>query len=1141
MRAIKLPLNGFFLSLILWFFSTNAEAQLVVTAGGSPTTIVNSLIGGGMTVSNINLNCPSNAYGTFSNGNTTNLGLTNGILLTTGNATMAVGPNSVGSQGFCNNTSSSDPQLVAIEPQATYDLCVLEFDVVPECSQLTVRFVFGSEEYPEFVNASFNDAFGFFISGPGPAPSCTPGFYNNTNVATLPNNTTPVSIDNVNAGNNSAYYIDNTGGATIEYDGFTTVLTRTVNLCPCQTYHWKFAIADAGDCIYDSGVFLDFLSCSNALTLTPSSSPVTSCSACNGTASVALSGGTGPFTYSWSPAPGGGQGTPNATGLCAGVYTVTVTDQLSCSPPTTLAITVGSTTSTLTVTPTQTDVACFGQCNGTASVSVTGGTPGYTYTWTPAGGNSPSATGLCPGPYTVAISDASGCSTTTTITITEPSQLTATTGSTPAACGNNNGSATVTPSGGTAGYTYLWQPTGGVGSTEPNLNAGTYTCIITDANGCSISPTVTVPSTGGLSATIAGSDALCFGGSTGSVTMTPVGGNPGYTFVWTPNVSATGTASNLAAGTYSCTVTDASGCSSTASYTVSEPTQLTVSAAGFNVTCYNACDGQIVTIPAGGTPNYTFLWNTGCTSASCNGICAGNYTVTVTDANGCTVQDTANVTQPTQIVINTSAQDANCNQSDGSASANATGGTGTLNYQWISGPATSTYSNIPVGTYSVIVSDANGCADTATAVVNNLNGVLLSTCGSTDVSCFGLTDGSINVCASNGTPGYTYSWTPNVSTASSATNIGAGNYVVTVTDAVGCQATITATITEPPLLTIGASSAPSAICAGANVTLTCTPTGGTPSYSLTWNPGALAGITQIVTPAATTTYTVDVTDQNGCTATATTTVTVDAIPVAVFSADSLAGCAPLPVNFSDLSTVPAPSVITSWSWDFGDSTTSTAQNPSHQYTAPGLYSVTLTVTTAAGCAQTIVMNNYISVYALPIAAFTASPQPTTILTPTISFFDQSTNAASWLWNFGDLAASSSTLQNPQFTYPDPICYQITLNVTSSDGCVDSTHNDICIDPDVGIYVPNTFTPNGDNLNEEFIPVTVGIDPEKYEFWIFDRWGNLIFYTDDINEGWNGCVLGSSQLCQIDTYVWKVKCIDILGKKHSLIGHVNLIR
>lgn len=1138
MTTIKIPINGIFLSIILSFFSYSAQAQLTVTPGGTPAAIVNGLIGGGMTVSNVTMNCPTNAYGTFANGNTTNLGLTNGILLTTGNATMAIGPNNIASQGFCNNTSSSDPQLVAIEPAATYDLCVLEFDIVPECSQLTIRFVFGSEEYPEFVNASFNDAFGFFISGPGPTPACTPNFYNNTNVATLPNNTTPVSIDNVNSGNNAGFYVDNTGGATIQYDGFTTVLTRTINLCPCQTYHWKFAIADAGDCIYDSGVFLDFLSCSNALTVTPSSTPVTSCTGCDGTASVALVGGTGPFTYSWAPS-GGNAAT--ATNLCAGTYTVTVTDQLSCSPPTTVAITVSASVPTITITPTQTNVTCNGLCNATTSVTAVGGTPPYSYNWLPSGGSGPSATGLCPGVYTCDVSDNGGCTATLTFTVTQPSQLTASATSTAAACGNNNGTATVTPGGGVGPYGCTWAPSGGPGLNATGLGAGTYTYTVTDANGCTLTQTVNVPSTGGLTSSSAGTDVLCFGGSTGSVTVTPVGGNPAYTFVWTPNVSATGTASNLPAGTYSCTVTDASGCSSISSYTITEPPQLTASAAGFNVTCFGACDGQIVTIPAGGTGNYTFLWSTGCITASCNNNCAGNYTVTITDQNGCTVTDTANVSQPTAVIASAVTAPATCGQSDGSATASAAGGNGPYTYQWIGGPATIAYNNIPAGTYSCITTDANGCADTATAIVGNLNGVTLASCGTTDISCYGLTDGDITVCPQGGTPNFTYSWLPNVSATANAVNLAAGVYVVTVTDANGCTSATTVTLTQPPQLLIAAVANPAAVCVGSPVTLTGTPAGGTPVYNVGWMPGPLVGNVQNITPAATATYTATVVDANGCTADTTVLVTVNAIPTAAFSGDSLQGCAPLCVNFTDLSIIAAPSAITSWSWDFGDNTTSTLQSPNHCYNTPGVYSVTLTVVTGDGCTHTSVLLNYINVYGTPVAAFTASPQPTTILASTIYFTDQSTNAVTWNWSFGDIAGGVSSLQNPSYTYTEPDCYLVTLEVESANGCTDTVDHEICIDPDVGIYVPNTFTPNDDGINEGFIPVTVGINPDKYEFWVFDRWGNLIFYTDDLNEPWDGKVMGGSNLCQIDTYVWKVKCVDVLEKKHTLIGHVNLIR
>ncbi len=1277
--------------LMLAFAPLRTHAQLTVNPGVSAAALMSALVGQGLTVSNVTINCPTQAYGTFSNGNTTNIGINQGIMLTTGSCATAVGPNNSASAGVCNGTSGSDPQLTAIEPLATEDLCIIEFDVVPHCNQLTISFVFGSEEYPEFVNASYNDAFGFFISGPGPA--CQANFYNNTNVATLPNNTTPVSIDNVNAGNNAAYYVDNTGGATIQYDAFTTVLTRNIALCPCQTYHWKLAIADAGDCIYDSGVFIDFISCTTALNATVANTP-SGCSGCTGTATVNATG-PGPFTYNWSPAPGGGQGTANATGLCPGTYSCVVDDAISCSPPVTVTTVIGSVGGSMTVAASQQNVVCNGQCNGTATASVTGGSPPIVYNWTPAPGGGQgtnTATGLCPGTYTCNISDNAGCTTSQTFTITQPPPLTATTSSTPSSCGNPNGSLTVTAGGGAGGYQYLWtpgnyttstvnnvssgsynvtvtdangctqiasvtvgsssaiastntvtnvlcngqstgsatvnvtgnngsvtyvwnpsvsttntasnlaagtyvvtstdatgcsttttvtiteptalavpttstqstcgnnngsvtaNPTGGAGgyqylwtpgnyttSTVNNLAPGNYNVVVTDANGCTQSVNVTVGNSSVLSTTQASTDVDCFGAATGAASITVTGNNGNVTYVWNPGVSTTNSATNITAGTYVVTATDATGCSSTETITITEPPQLTLTAGGFNVTCDGACDGQIVVIPTGGSPNYTFLWNTGCTTANCNSVCAGNYNVTVTDANGCISTATTSVTQPPAITITSTTTDANCGQSDGSATASASGGTGTFSYQWIGGPATQTYSNIPQGTYSVVVTDQNGCDDTLAVTINNLNGVTASLDPVTNVDCFGGATGAVSVTVTGGNPSYTYVWSaPASSTTNVASGLTAGNYQVTVTDALGCTFTVNATVTEPPQLTMTASANPAAVCEGTPVQLSATPAGGTPGYSVVWTPGG-PGNTISVVPTVTGTYQADVTDANGCTATASVNVTVNAIPSAALSANIVSGCAPLCVNFTDISTLAGPGTITSWSWDFGDNSTSTVQDPSHCYNTPGVYTVTLVVTTGDGCTNTITMANYINVYAIPVAGFTAGPQPATILSPEIFFTDTSTNAASWQWSFGDISGASSILQNPSFLYPDPTCYQVELVVTSANGCTDTTEQIVCIDPDVAIFVPNAFTPTADGINDVFIPVTVGFDPEKYEFWVFDRWGNLIFYTDDINKGWDGKVQGHEDLCQIDTYVWKVKAYDVLGHRHNLIGRVSLIK
>lgn len=228
------------------FLGISLSAQVVVSPAGGPTQIATLLTGNGVVMSNVTITGSANAYGNFTAVNT-NLGMNGGLVLTTGDINNVIGPNNNTATGTCNGTVISDPEITAIEPQATYDVCIIEMDCVPNDDTLFFNYVFGSEEYPEFVFASFNDAFGIFISG---------GAYNNTNVGTLPNGTTPVSIDNVNATVNPAYYIDNTNDTNLQYDGTTTNLTATIPVTPNQTYHIKIVVADAGDCIYDSGVFL---------------------------------------------------------------------------------------------------------------------------------------------------------------------------------------------------------------------------------------------------------------------------------------------------------------------------------------------------------------------------------------------------------------------------------------------------------------------------------------------------------------------------------------------------------------------------------------------------------------------------------------------------------------------------------------------------------------------------------------------------------------------------------------------------------------------------------------------------------------------------------------------------------------------
>ena len=241
-----------FLKLI--FIINICNAQLIITPNQTAAQMVTALVGGGLTFSNATFSGATNSSGTFTTGGTpTNLGFASGIVLSTGSVLDAVGPNLSGSTSTSFG-NVSDPQLAALIPGYTInDACYLQFDFIPQSDTVKFRYVFGSEEYPEWVGSSFNDVFGFFISGPNPGG----GNYNFQNIAIIPGTTLPVTIDNVNSGSYSQYYVDNTSGLTVQFDGFTAVLTAWCVVTPCVQYTIKIAVGDAGDSAYDSAVFLE--------------------------------------------------------------------------------------------------------------------------------------------------------------------------------------------------------------------------------------------------------------------------------------------------------------------------------------------------------------------------------------------------------------------------------------------------------------------------------------------------------------------------------------------------------------------------------------------------------------------------------------------------------------------------------------------------------------------------------------------------------------------------------------------------------------------------------------------------------------------------------------------------------------------
>ncbi|WP_338839587.1 T9SS type A sorting domain-containing protein [Flavobacterium ginsenosidimutans] len=606
----------------------------------------------------------------------------------------------------------------------------------------------------------------------------------------------------------------------------------------------------------------------SAISAVPAQTDVTCNGGNNGSASVAVTGGTGAYTYSWAPS-GGTAAT--ATGLSAGTYTVTITDANLCTKTESFTITEPD---AITAAISKTDVSCNGGANGSAAVAASGGTGSYTYAWAPSGGTAAAASGLSAGTYTVTITDANGCSAAETVTIDEPALLAASIAKTDVLCSQaDNGTATVTASGGTGPYTYSWSPSGGTAAAATGLSPGTYTVTVTDANGCFIAQTVQITEPAALSAVDSQTNVSCNGGNDGSASVAVTGGTGAYTYLWAPSGGTAATAAGLSAGTYTVTITDANSCSAVNTITITEPDALALTATSTDVSCSTGANGSASVAVTGGTGAYTYSWApSGGTAATATGLSAGNYTVTVTDANSCSANANVIINEPTALTASISKTNVSCNGgTNGSAAVSVTGGTGAYTYLWApSGGTAATASGLIAGTYTVTVTDANLCQTTETVTIDEPAALTASTT-KTDVLCSQADNGTATVTASGGTGPYTYSWSPSGGTAATAAGLAPGNYTVTVTDANGCFITETIQITEPAVL-LAVDSQINVSCNGGNDgTASVAVSGGTGSYTYLWSPSGGTAPTAAGLSAGT--YTVTVTDANSCSTDKTITIT----------------------------------------------------------------------------------------------------------------------------------------------------------------------------------------------------------------------------------------------------------------------------
>ena len=633
-------------------------------------------------------------------------------------------------------------------------------------------------------------------------------------------------------------------------------ITQTISNLTPGTY--SVTVLDAVGCTATASAVVTSAS---PFGITISSNNVTICNGNNGSATVNVIIGTGPFTYQWSD----GQTTQTASNLTGGTtYNVTVTDGNGCEETSSVFIT---TPPDVMVTIVADDVVCPGEATGTAMAVASAGTPPYSYLWN-TGATTMDLINLPAGTYTVTVTDAALCTDVASVTITESPAISVTINGTEIVCGaEETGQASAVVSGGTPPYTYQWS-TGSNTPTIFDLPEGIYGVTVTDALGCSAVADFDVDIIDDFELDIAIQNVLCFGETSASILAEGWGGTPPYTYQWNTGLTGTPLLENIGTGFYSVTVTDQNGCVLIESFTITEPPLLTASATATDELCPGETTGMAMAVGMGGTTPYTYLWNTGATTQAISGLGAGTYTVTITDKNNCEAVASVTIDESPGVTVVITGTDIVCGAGNtGSATANTSSGTPPFIYQWSNGQTTQTINGLVEGTYSVTVTDANGCQGTDSFTIDVIDDFEI-TGTVTNVLCFEDSNGAITVTPTGGTPPYTYAW-DNGETTATITNLAAGSYTVTVTDQNNCTVIETFFVSKPPLLQVGVTGTPS-VCPGESTGMAmAVATGGTMPYSYLWNNGQT---TQSITNLAAGTYTVTVTDDNGCTDEASITI-----------------------------------------------------------------------------------------------------------------------------------------------------------------------------------------------------------------------------------------------------------------------------
>lgn len=881
---------------------------------------------------------------------------------------------------------------------------------------------------------------------------------------------------------------------------------------------------------------------------------------------------TGANSYSWSPTVGlssSNQASVTASGASTTTYTVTGTTTAGCTNTDQVTVTVNP-IPTVNAGPDQT--ICQGQ-----SVTLTGsGTVGVTFSWNNGVSNgvafTPSATGTTT--YTVTGTTAAGCTATDQVQVTVNSQPNVVVGDVTICSGET---IAITATGAT---NYTWSPPTGLSATTgATVNANptvttNYTVTGTDPGGCSSTDNFTV-TVSGSAAINAGPDVtLCEGQSTtisatGGATYTWDNGlGNGSSFTITPSSTTTYTVNGLTA----------SGCAGTDQVTVTvNPNPAPVIQGSFNY-----CTGFPPTLSTS-VAYTTYSWSTGSNSATIVGNQGNNpISVTVTNNFGCqTTSAPVNLTESAVITTSstieicegqtamihgnnesiagnysaTNPTTSGCDststitlvvhplpQINAGVDQNVCDGTATIltanganSYSWNYGVVNGVAFNQAVGsmTYTVTGTSTFGCQATDDVTIN-VNALPTIDAGQDQIICAG---DPVTLVAQGAGSG-TYAWDNGVVNNQAFTPMSTTTYTVVGTDQNGCQNTDDVNVTVNPIPTINAGNDLSG-CEGTSFVLTASGAGVGGNY--VWDNNVTNGASFVPTPGVVN-YTVIGTNAGGCSSSDNVTITVEAAPIVSFNFLQDGNCAPVEVTFTNTTGGNTTNCI--WLLDDGTQING-CQSFTHTFNSPGTYGASLqTETMANGCVGMFYDANIIQVDAVPVASFDVENSVLSTVDSEVQCMNSSINATTYQWDFGDENGSTSSQVNPSFTYSnEPGSYSIQLIAISPNDCRDTTARIITIEEELLYFVPNTFTPDGDEFNQTFLPIFVsGLDIYNYSFTVFNRWGEIVFVSKDVLFGWPGTYGVGGEIVQDGVYTWKLEFkTNMKDDRREVTGVVHLIR